>query len=676
MFEVIELGGMKTVNTESACNHVYIVDVSYSMSYDLPEIRQHLKNIITMVAKPNDTFSVVYFSGRGQCGIVFENVLVSDPSTISHMHKTIDRFINPIGLTGFADPLDLVMSLKLDATKVNNLIMMTDGYDNQTSRSVILDKAKNLSSKYQNVSFIEYGYYADRDLLRQMAEASNGTHVFAEGYNRYEQVLEAAVETVARAPNTEVSTNKRAKDCIYLYQDQIRISPVTDGKATVPSDVERVYSIVPGDVLNKQLSEDHLYMILYYAGVKEHDELVWNTLQRLGDVNLVEMYTNAFTKQEISDFVEEVNECVLNEKIRFVKGKDLSAVPDKKTPTVIDLLEILSAADATLVTSSPYWNYNRISRERVAKEELPKFIPDPKADAKITDIVFSSERPNASIQTVMNGTVKLPDNEFGLKSVESNIFRNYTIVKDGIVNSDVLPVTFNSKYVVGLEAFPHEVISSGDGREYWQFNLRSIPVINRSMVEKLYADVFVDTIAKQQALKIKLKTINYILKEREESLPMTTGPLIDKYGVKAAKWLSDIGVREYGFSPVGTTSAEVSDEYPSVQVEVKIKGLSSIPSVKDVLKRVDDNKSLNNLQAMVHNGYVYYDKHNDADLGTAKTELTKMKRGLDTQIANMVYSLILGRKWFSDDEVFEADIKIGDFETTMTAQKVRKMIKI
>ena len=140
MFEVINIGGIKTVATKSACNHVYLVDVSGSMYNDLPKVRQHMKNIVTMVAQPDDTFSVIYFSGKGQCGVVFENVLVSDASTIQSMHAAIDRFIKPIGLTGFVDPMKLAMGLNLDSSKLNNFVFMTDGWENQSSKETVSTK--------------------------------------------------------------------------------------------------------------------------------------------------------------------------------------------------------------------------------------------------------------------------------------------------------------------------------------------------------------------------------------------------------------------------------------------------------------------------------------------------------------------------------------------------------
>ncbi len=46
-------------------------------------------------------------------------------------------------------------------------------------------------------------------------------------------------------------------------------------------------------------------------------------------------------------------------------------------------------------------------------------------------------------------------------------------------------------------------------------------------------------------------------------------------------------------------------------------------------------------------------------------------------VAGMVYSLVLGRKWFGDEEVATTEVTLGrDLKAPMTVEKVKKMIKI
>lgn len=676
MFEVIQLGNLKTVATKSACNHVYVVDVSGSMYHDLPKIRQNLKNIINVVAQPEDTFSVIYFSGKGQCGVVFENLLVSDVSTIDSMHKAIDRFIQPIGLTGFIDPIKKALELDLDSSKVNNFIMLTDGFDNQSRRDDILTQAKTLTSKYQSISFIEYGYYADRDLLTQMANEVGGTHIFADGYNKYEGVIEDVVRSVTRVANVEVNVNKKAKHAAYIYGDQIRIVDAKDGVVSVPEDVDQVFSIVPSDVISKQISEERLFLILYYAAKTSNSDLVWKVLQALGDVNLVEKYQNAFTKQEQSIFEEEVRLAVFDESKRFVLGKDTSVVPTKNAPTVIDLLNGLADTDSFVITDSPYWSYNRTTRGTVKEEgKLPRFVPSPMSRLSLKGLVFNSERPNVNIQTSIKGQVELPENDFGLKKVPSFITRNYTVIKDGIRNMDHLPVVFPESAAAELEKFAHEVVEQEDGQCYWVFDLTRIPVINRAMVENIKLEDFVRAVETVEPLKARLKVLTHMIKEDGGSTAKIEG-MVQKYGEEAAKWLSENGVRDYGFSPVGTKSADVTDEYESIQVVYKIKGLSSLPAISAVEKKVLEGKKLNLADSLIQEYMDVYGEEDKSVLEHDKEVYTRGKRENEKKLANLVYTLVLGRKWFSDDEVTEVDVVLNGQKAPMTIEKVRKMIKI
>ncbi len=688
MFEVIQLGDMKTATTKSAANHIYIADVSGSMYADLPKIRQHLKNIISVVAQPEDTFTLIWFSGKGQCGVVFENVLLSDLNTVQLLHAAIDKWLRPMGMTGFIDPINLSKTIAYDPTKLNNLVMLTDGYDNTSNRADILKTVADMKSVFHSVTFIEYGYYADRELLAKMAEQVGGLHIFAEGYTQYEKVFSDTISGAIRVNNISVDVNKKAKHCIFTYGTQIRIVPVIDGKVTVPEDTQKIYSVVPKDVLSKQLSAEHLYLVLYYAAKTENDELVWKCLEALGDVAMVELYQNAFTKQELSTFESAVERAVLNERERFVKGRDLSAVPDKNAPTVIDLLSSLAASNAELVTSSEYWDYEKTSRERVATEDLPKFVPSPmQANVPLHSLVYNSSRPNVSILTTRDGVVQLPENKFRLKSVPSFITRNYTIIRDGIKNVSKLPVVLGEMQMLALTHFDFEVIHSDNGKVFAVFDISKMPVINRRSLEQVTAEYVSRVIRDIQMLAVSNKVLKFYLKNQMAENSKTV-KMVEKYGVDAAEWLSSIGVRDYGFNAVGTTSGEVSDEYQAIELEYKVKGMSSIPAIDATLKKRDEikaaekdggksKKTLNMVEQLICMHADSYMGLSNDELQTLSNNAINTKRALERRLADCVFALILGRKWFGDDEVYTTTIQFtNSLSTELTLTKVRKTVKI
>jgi hypothetical protein len=676
MFEVVELGGVKTVTSVSNLNHVYVVDCSGSMYSDLPKIRQHLKNIISLVPQPGDTFSVIWFSGRNQCGVVFENLPVDDAATLAVAHKAIDKYLVPSGLTSFVDPIDLALTLSLKPGNLNNFIFMSDGYDNQSSRTKILERTAELSTVYHNVAFIEYGYYADREMLTAMAESVNGIHMFAEGMVNYEQVVESAIKSTARVSTVDVNVNKRAKHAIYQYNGQIRIVSVEDGVAKVPEDVARVHSIVPTDVLNKQLSVEHLLMILFYAAKTNNVKLTWDALQAIGDEDLVESYQNAFTKQEQSVFLDHVEAAIKGEAPMFVNGRNTEAVPAKGAKTIVGLLNTLSMVGASLVLDSPHWGYNRTTKASTAGDTLPRFVKSPMQRSSLRGLVFNSSRPNVSIGMTQNGVVELPENEFGLKSVPSHIHRNYTIIRDGIKNVKELPVVLPTQVYLELETvYPAFVVEQNDKETYAVFNLNRIPVINRKKVEEITLEKVVSTISQLEIHKAAQKVINALIKEQGGSDVKIAG-LIDTYGEEAAKWLSSIGVRDYGFSPVNTKTVEATDAYMSIEFDYKIKGMSSLPSIEAVRKKLSENKKLTLGDNIIAGLLAIYGAADMEMLEASKTITVAAKRSLELELADMVYTIILGRVWWGDTDEYVTEITINGETAPLTLIKTRKEIKI
>ncbi|WGH49799.1 hypothetical protein [Alishewanella phage vB_AspM_Slickus01] len=687
MFEIITLGDTKTVSSKAACNHVYVIDCSYSMAYDLPSIRQQLKNIISVVAQPLDTFTAIWFSSKNQCGVVFERVLISDVSTISLLHSAIDRWVKPVGSTSFIDPIQLAATLALDKSKLNNFVMMTDGYDNASKRDDVIKSVSVLKPLYDSVSFIEYGYYADRDLLSKMANEVGGLHIFAEGFTQYEKALETTIGNTVRVNNVSVAVNKRAKHCMFIYGDQIRIVPVVDGLVNVPEDTTKIYSVVPKDILSKQLSAEHLYLVLYYASRTSNDELVLKCLQALGDVALFKAYQNAFTKQELSTFEEAVANAVLDQNARFVEGRNLDLFPNKNAKTIIDLLRMLSEFDyAALVTDGSLWNYKKTGAERVTDDVLPKFKPSLlQNNIPLKSVVFNSKRPNVSISTDRYGRVLLPENDFGLTSVPSKIVRNYTIIRDGIRNIDNLPVTIDRLDYESLREFKHDVVERDGDSMVVNFDLTAIPVINRSMVESVSIEDYLSEVTKVEILKANLKVLKYILQEQDAPNTKTVA-MSETYGEEAAAWLSKLGIRDYGFSPVGTSSGETSDTYEAIQIDYKIAGLSSLPAVNAVLEKVRDNalaekegkklKKINLAEQLLIEAYESFSTLSPEDCIDLLISTTSRKRLHENTLANYVYSLVLGRKWFGDTDLVETTIEIAGNSAPIKLIKERKSIAI
>lgn len=179
-------------------NHVVIIDCSGSMSGDLPGIRQQLKAKLPKLLGAQDTISIIWFSGRGQFGVLLEAEPVATLTDLQQVNQAIDRWLRPVCLTGFKEPLEEAAALisrvgKARSGSVFSLFFMSDGHDNCWPRADILKAVDKVAGGLSAATFVEYGYYADRPLLAAMAEKASGALIFSEDFDRYAPQFEAAM---------------------------------------------------------------------------------------------------------------------------------------------------------------------------------------------------------------------------------------------------------------------------------------------------------------------------------------------------------------------------------------------------------------------------------------------------------------------------------------------------
>jgi hypothetical protein len=92
---------------------------------------------------------------------------------------------------------------------------------------------------------------------------------------------------------------------------------------------------------------------------------------------------------------------------------------------------------------------------------------------------------------------------------------------------------------------------------------------------------------------------------------------------------------------------------------IKLKGLSSLPSVESILKKVSDGKSLTLGDTLVKKGIDLATQSTDVSnsiLDAITVDVTKMKRVLELKLAKMVFSLILSKGWFPDKKGFDDNV--------------------
>lgn len=756
---------------EVATNHLVVIDCSGSMAWELPKIRDQLKKKLPKLLGPKDTISIVWFSGRGQCGVLLEAEPVATLTDLSMVNQAIDRWLKPLGMTGFKEPLQEVakvierIRVKLPNT-VFSLFFMSDGCDNQWPRGEILKAVEAVSGSLASATFVEYGYYADRPLLTAMAQSAGGQLIFAQGFDTYEPTFEAAMgKKSTGAPKIEVQLSEipvggfvftlRDGDLVTYgvesYGDLL-VAGIGCYAAHVPADTREFWYITEDshkyeEKLSNSSTEDVIaaaYAAVSLYSVRMNSDLVLSLLKAIGDVDFIERFATCFGKQRYSEFMDSAKAAAFNPSLRYTKGYDPTKVPAEDAYTILDLLRLLSSDDNNhILMDHPDFRYSKIGRGRIDADEI--LTPDEQAkvdeingklaktkkasdikalqaelaaimDSKkgalvfianpapegysISSLVYNETRPNVSIGVRKTGTVDLsgrlpegPDFVKVPKVFPTFIFRNYAIIKDGLVNVEVLPVRVTKATadelakVLPPEAKPTNISMSGNF-VVGVINLKALPVINRKMV----ASVSARELFTRQFELVQTKAAQKVYKDYLDDRFPKKASAKDKaeYGEVAAKWLLEQGFGYNGYAPPHTTQVESTDVYMGKELEVSVPGYKTLPKVSEVRNRIASKKKQTTPGALM-SPYVEevekyiasdeYTKAGDKDAAfkawiEAKAKGSVQKaRQLMYQMACTKFSIVVGQIWpkeFSSLDESSMTVKLGgqDIECKIEMREV------
>lgn len=736
-------------------NHIVIIDCSGSMSWDLPKVREQIKKKVPKLLGPEDTLSIIWFSGKGQYGTLLEAEPVATLADLQTVNQAIDRWLRPVGLTGFKEPIEEAKRLIDRVSKKNkgafSLFFMSDGMDNQWNRNEILQATEATAGGLSSATFVEYGYYADRPLLSKMAEKAGGTLIFSDGFDRYAPTFEGALsKTVSGAPRKEVKIEGDAIEgfAFALVDGDLLSFSVENSAATVPSDLGAVWYLSPTrvgdlDVINADGEADPMRDITVenaqglaatYAAVSLYAQrmkpnVVYPLLKSLGDVSFITAFAGCFGKQKYSDFMDAAKMAAFDRGVRFKDGWDPTKVPADDAFTVLDFLRILAAdEDNRVLLDSPDFKYSKIGRgqvdasvraiedlqDRIASEDDPakkaelekelkaaKKVKPLKFEAAkspdgypVNSLTYNENRPNISILVRKEGTVDLSGR---LKKKEhpkiprtfpTYVHRNYAIVKDGLVNVERLPVRMTAGTVKALldAGMPLSAVQNPEGEDRdktleriqkagkgrpvpFVVDLRELPIVNRKMVREVSAEeLFRRTYNVTQA-RAAQKIFNSVMKAE---FPKESKGFKLVYGEDEAAWLKEVGITDYnGFNPQ-TFQAEAQDYYMGKELEVKLKGLSSLPTlakVQEAQKKAKEAKAKNKEAKVTPSAalmlpaleavdkFLRSDAYKNAGdqkqvfeawLDGKLKESRRLVRKLLFEIAQIKFGVIVGQTWFTE----------------------------
>jgi len=692
----------KTVKT--AVDHVFCCDISGSMWDELPLMRRQLKNRLSDLVKDDDTITIIAFAGRNRCVTLKEFVKCSTPEQLQQLHAAIDRFLTPGGCTDFVNPIRETAKLVSKATHGLNWIFLSDGGHNESPFADVIQALQEIKNHIKGATIIEYGYYADSKALSQMASELGGAKVTAEKFESYEPKFEAAIRGAGSSvsivevdiPTTVTANVSPTVPKVFFVNPAtklINVSFANNGKVSLPEGVKTFYSFTNSDITDtktKKTKKGEDKSFLYAAAYILADMLKYDwtekVLAAIGDKKFIELYANSFGKQKLFIFQDELLKAVFDESLR---GEiDPKYKPSPANYCIVDLFNDLQKTKGNLVKVLELASsYKRIGSKSVAKSEALsaedqaklanaktaselKEVLDKKEETNVKmtmidkgypvdNFVWNETRANLNARIKIDVELELPKNNFGKTKMNSTVYRNYNIVKDGLVNTNILPLELTEETL--KEISRHKAVVLGEqtkesnGLIRVDVDISKLPVININRARGVKKATMTKMEYDLLELKFKLKYLGWLKKGLDSSLT-TKNKWEDN---EETQWLASLGITSEGFNPPSTVQKNEDDFYLSLNFDSKFAKFSSVPKIEDAL---DAKKKPTPSIVLLRKIIEIIDK----ELAKCKTDdakskkiiemfdnLTKEKRELGTKIAQTKFAMIVARRWFNDCESFD-----------------------
>lgn len=386
-----------TAVVDSPVDTIAVVDVSGSMSYDLPQLKREIGNMLPRILRAGDTFSLIYFSGPGQCAVLVDQMPVRGGgdtlADISAIQATLAS-LSTIGLTCFVDPLNLLadFAARMKAERPRSLragLFGSDGYDNTSGgaggrRAAIMTAVARAVGPLDRWTTLGVGYGCDQGMLQEMAAVGGGTFMFSDDVSRYARNFEvAANRRPDGARRKVVRLGETAIDSLAFTVAEdgaVGQHRVDDGRVSVPENAGTIWylSESPVGMLGEQIGAlaqaegtrasepvTAAYAALVLFAQRARRKPVRALAYGLGDARLANLAATAFGPQRYNALAEVAAEAVKGAG-RFAEGACDGAEPDPNAYTVLEALAALKAGDNRIVPDHATWTYRPVTRGRRA----------------------------------------------------------------------------------------------------------------------------------------------------------------------------------------------------------------------------------------------------------------------------------------------------------------------
>jgi len=631
-------------------HHIHILDRSGSMSGSINNLIENVKLAIKHMSD-NDYVSIIWFSGHDEC-----KVLIKGAKKDESLFKLLDSIKSTVGLTCFSTPIAETNTIIEDLFNICNSIsvnLFTDGevvvpWTEREEENKIFAEIAKFKDKILAFNTIGYGYYYNQDLLKRIsAESTFGNAIHSNHINEYVSIFDHNYERVndliLESVEIDIINETENVDIIYLNsnsskytQNTLKLNRLDKKKNQIflLSDKDFTFkyndeiidtSKLPITKINKNIQPTinnffytYAYELFYINKRQEALNIIANNLH---DKYLVDTQLNIFTNDEVGQYTKELKNSIFKPKTRYKTGLSPdNYLPKDDTFCIMDLLKILSESNNYYIPSK---NYQRIGTKTEDKFNL--FVKnEDESKTPINTLTYNKKFLNVSLPLTIYGKVKINAkiaSKHNLdKEIDSKIFRTHTLIKDGNLNMQEIECVLDEETYNKLIEIQNEnniefiqLVNSNDNAYKVNIILNKLPVINRMYVnESSNIENIFNSIIRINELEIQQKVLNFYIKEIINKHNIIEGKFKD-FSAEQIEVLQQHGLnKNLEYVGVDNQKAESKDYYFARCLEFNLKGYSSIPSVNDVLKKVETKKKLNDV------GKYMYDYINMLNIGLTK----------------------------------------------------------
>lgn len=643
-------------SAEMPAHHIFIIDCSGSMYNELADIRSDLYNKISTLLKPNDSISIVWFSGKGQYGILLEDFKINSSVSLNNVRKKIDSELVARGLTAFKEPLmearEIIARISRNpkTNYVYSLFFITDGHDNSWPENEIISEVKKSKDSLVSATVVEYGYYCNKALLNKMASEFGGVHLFAKDFQDYEPYMEKQFKQSIEAKREYFTLSEKPKDGFVFFIDsdnnvislsvdsdnRIFISPeetssvfyITDNNISVDSNT--YFDIVPFiqnmDYSNESISS--LYATMYAYSRQGDFNTISEILRVLGDAYFIERKANTFGIQKINELEEEFLDVIKNPtENAFRNGYNPNLEPKEDAYCVMDMINDLMNSEENLWYPSKLREYKRTGRKAVRidsnltdeeKQRVNELLEENKiaeAQTYLEEVRLKKEENKVEFENIdyekgfqisnltwngskANLSVQVRYNGFvqlpnnGFNLPEK--FETFIYRNYNIINNGIIN-NYELPVSLSRETF-NKLQENGlfDEEIYSEGEIYYLNFKSLPVInQKMIKSSSAETLFKSHHGLFKIKAQNSVFNFlKKEFLDGLSKGFVDTYGQEATEWLKSLGITETSGFAPKRKLENPSEETMVAKMEIKIDKLTSLPTAKDVYAKIKDGKDM------------------------------------------------------------------------------------